>query len=300
MGQRNGVMLTGANAKVIVNGLTLAFATDISYNITVKHANPKVLGMYETQEFTPLAYDVVGSFTIIRYVRDAVNTAGGGPFGAKGVGNGIGNWTKGLGAAAPVAAAAESAAAAVQEAGSSAAAAAAAAVGLPIPAAAAAAAAVGAAGAAAENVVGPGADEGNTHRSLVPRLLNTGHHFDIEIRQFVPVANPPLTPGAGLPSAAAAVGSTTAGLDVFGDVIDDVSLQNLNNSITQAVNALSGDGPIPEGQCGVVKLRNCRITSSSFTLSKRTAARQTFQFMARYADEDSFTADKSGIGQDLE
>lgn len=262
MGQRNGVMLTGANAKIIVNGLTLAFATDINYNISVRHANPKVLGMYETIEFVPLAYDVTGSFTIIRYVKDAVHVANGGPIGAKGSGNGIGEWTKDLGATAAAAAAA--------------------ATGVP---------------------AGQGSDEGSTHRSFVPRSLNIGHHFDIEVRQFVPVVNsgnPPSPPGQG-------GNNNTSIPDPFGaaaDLADQVGSTPMGmgvGGLPSAVQDALGDSlPIPEGQCGVVKLRNCRITDSSFTLSKRSVARQTFQFMARYADEDSFSADKSGVGQDLE
>jgi len=245
-GLSNGVLLTGANAKIIVNGLTMAFATDISYRISVRHATPKVLGMYENQEFTPLAYDVTGTFTVIRYVKDAVNTAGGGPNGAVNSGNGIGNWTKASGILD--------------------------AIGVPF---------------------GAGSDEGNADKSFVPRSLNIGHHFDIEIRQFVPVKNSPLGPGAGLPSLASSASSPLG-------FLGNVSGANASNSLNQNLNSLAGENAIPTGQCGVVKLKACRITEASFTMSKRSAARQTFQFYARYADEDSFTADKSGIGQDLE
>lgn len=48
---------------------------------------------------------------------------------------------------------------------------------------------------------------------------------------------------------------------------------------------------------GVARIRSCRITQADFTLSKRSAAVQTFNFVALYADEDSFRADFSGRGQ---
>lgn len=47
----------------------------------------------------------------------------------------------------------------------------------------------------------------------------------------------------------------------------------------------------------VAKIRGCRITKADFRLSKRDAARQSFQFKALYADEDTFLADFSGLGQ---
>ena len=45
----------------------------------------------------------------------------------------------------------------------------------------------------------------------------------------------------------------------------------------------------------VLKIRNARITQTSFSLSKRQAAQQRFEFVALYVDEDSFTADFSGL-----
>ena len=59
--------LTGANAKIRVNGVTLAFCTNLSYSIAVNHATPQVLGMYEGSSVEPLSYRVTGSFTIIKY-----------------------------------------------------------------------------------------------------------------------------------------------------------------------------------------------------------------------------------------
>lgn len=51
------------------------------------------------------------------------------------------------------------------------------------------------------------------------------------------------------------------------------------------------------GQRAVAKIRYARITKADFNLSVRGAATQTFNFVALYADEDSFQADFSGQGQ---
>jgi len=61
--------LTGGNAKIILNNKTVAYATDISYTVTVNHASPRVLGRFEVETIQPLTYDVEGSLSIIRYGR---------------------------------------------------------------------------------------------------------------------------------------------------------------------------------------------------------------------------------------
>jgi hypothetical protein len=86
---------TGANAKIKVNNRTLAFCTNVSYTVQVNHAAPHVLGLYEPSSVEPLSYLVTGSFTVIRYVKDAVGNVGGGaPNGVaqNDAGDGVGNW----------------------------------------------------------------------------------------------------------------------------------------------------------------------------------------------------------------
>ena len=83
--------LTGDKAKVVINGRLHALVTDIAYNISVKHANPHVLGMYEAMELQPLSYNVTGSFTIIRYIAGAYDHSHA-AFEANAKGNGIGEW----------------------------------------------------------------------------------------------------------------------------------------------------------------------------------------------------------------
>jgi len=54
------------------------------------------------------------------------------------------------------------------------------------------------------------------------------------------------------------------------------------------------------GELGVANIRNVRITQADFSISKKGAAMQRFNFVALYADEDSFVADFSGVGQQFQ
>lgn len=174
--------LTGANAKIKVNGRVMAFCTDVSYSVQVMHQTPKVLGMYEGSSVEPIGYNVSGSFRVIRYMKNAVDNIGKpSNSGTKNDGNGIGNWgTKKF----------------------------------------------------FDN-------EPRTEESLIPADLENAATFDLEIHQKLP------------------------------------------------------DGSF----LGVAKIRNCRVVQTDFALSKKSAAIQTFNFVALYADEDSFYADFSGRGQ---
>jgi hypothetical protein len=187
---------TGANAKIKVNGVTLAFATNIQYSVAVKHAAPRVLGMYEAHTLEPLMYEVNGSFTVIRYTKGLKDfVKGTTPPDTSNKGNGIGSWgpdNNGLGKAFDT-------------------------IGIPF------------------------SPEGRADQALNPSKLHQSMMFDIELFQ--------------------------------------VSQDN------------------EEGM--VAKLRDCRITGSDFRIDKKSAAHQTFTFMACYADEDSFNAVFSGLGQQL-
>jgi hypothetical protein len=89
--------VTGANCKLKINGVTLAYATDLSYNVSIPHARARSLGSYETNSFEPLSYDVSGSFTVVRYVDDLKsrleNLGLGIPNNVSNLGNGVGGWT---------------------------------------------------------------------------------------------------------------------------------------------------------------------------------------------------------------
>lgn len=174
------VFLTGANAKIKVNNRTLAYCTNISYAIDVKHATPQVLGMYEPSSVEPLSYLVSGQFSVVRYIADAVDQIGGtSPSGVQNKGNGIGNWRDVASLA-----------------------------------------------------------DGRANENLIPERLHHATTFDMEIIQ-----------------------------------------KTENRHVTAA------------------KIRDIRITRANFNLSKKAPATQTFNFTALYADEDSFLADFSGLGQ---
>lgn len=89
--------ITGSNCKIKINGVTLAYATNFSYSVSIPHARPKNLGSYESNSLEPLSYDVNGSFDIIRYVdglKSKMEKMGYSvPSGVSNLGNGIGSWS---------------------------------------------------------------------------------------------------------------------------------------------------------------------------------------------------------------
>lgn len=87
--------VTGANAKLILNGKTIAFCSDFACSVQILHQTPHVLGVYEGISVEPLGYNVSGGFSIIRYVHNAQGSIGGvSPPGVapNDAGNGVGNW----------------------------------------------------------------------------------------------------------------------------------------------------------------------------------------------------------------
>lgn len=75
----------------------------------------------------------------------------------------------------------------------------------------------------------------------------------------------------------------------------DISIwQKAEYTGQEDLGALSGDNI-----CEIARLRGCRITEADFSISKKSLARQRFNFMAQYADEDGFIAEQSGVGQQL-
>ena len=90
MSRQGSFFLTGAKAKIVVNNKTLAYATSISYSVSIDHATPTVLGMYEPTSVEPLSYIVNGQFSVIRYVADIKDANVKGV--SKDTGNGLGNW----------------------------------------------------------------------------------------------------------------------------------------------------------------------------------------------------------------
>lgn len=62
-------MITGANIKITAANNTLAFATNISYEVATQTIPIDVMGRYEVAANEPVGYTVSGSFSVIRYTK---------------------------------------------------------------------------------------------------------------------------------------------------------------------------------------------------------------------------------------
>ena len=87
--------LTGANAKIKIGAITIAYAQDTSYRVSVATIPIEVMGRYEVISHEPIAYAVEGSLSVIRYTKDATGVGAAGTT-TSGItaatGNGIGHW----------------------------------------------------------------------------------------------------------------------------------------------------------------------------------------------------------------
>jgi hypothetical protein len=96
MASTKPTFITGANAKIRLNGKTLAFCQDFTCSVQILTKTPKVLGKYEGDSVEPLGYVVSGSFTVIRYAKGIRGALGDGHFphglAENDAGNGVGNW----------------------------------------------------------------------------------------------------------------------------------------------------------------------------------------------------------------
>lgn len=222
MAGKKSFFLTGANAKILLNNKTVAFATDVSYTVEVRHASPRVLGRFEVEVHQPLTYDVSGQMTIIRYsrgIKDLLGSAS--PENTDELGNGIGSFKLSNGV--------------VTEA-----------LGLPTT---------------------DGIFDGGAAEALIPERFFQSKMFNIEIRQKLSGT------GGGANS-------------------------NFFNNLASGLVSSSATNPA-DNEATVILLRDCRIDKLDFRLSKRGVATQTISFRARYADDDTGIARKSGVGQQL-
>lgn len=227
MSGRVPFFLTGGNAKILLNNKTMAFATDVSYKVSVKHASPRVLGRYEVEAHIPLSYEVTGSMTIIRYARGLKEYLGNGsPTDASNKGNGMGSMKLGS--------------------------------------------ALGAVGSALGLPTVEGQFDGAADEALIPQRFFQSKMFNIEIRQKIPN-------NLG--------GNLTTGISDTLLSVSDLVVPNPTNP--------------KNDETTIVLLRDCRIEDFQFELTKRGAAIQRITFRARYADDDTFIARKSGVGQEL-
>ena len=87
MAGKTPAFVTGATAKIKVGNVTLAYAQDVSYNVTVTTIPIETMGRYEVVSNEPVAYFVDGTLSVIRYTKEASNMEG-----ASAEGNGVGKW----------------------------------------------------------------------------------------------------------------------------------------------------------------------------------------------------------------
>ena len=66
--------ITGANAKIKAGNITLAYATDVSYDMTTITIPVEVMGRYEVVSNEPIAYGINGSFSVVRYTSQAASS----------------------------------------------------------------------------------------------------------------------------------------------------------------------------------------------------------------------------------
>lgn len=78
MAQMKPGFVTGANAKIKMFGKTIAYCSDVSYNVVVQTIPIESIGKYEVHSNEPVAYSVDGGFSIIRYTKNATASAAGG------------------------------------------------------------------------------------------------------------------------------------------------------------------------------------------------------------------------------
>lgn len=63
--------VTGANAKIKVGGKTFAYASDVSYQVTVDTVPIETMGRYEAVTNEPVNYSVTGELSVVRYTAIA-------------------------------------------------------------------------------------------------------------------------------------------------------------------------------------------------------------------------------------
>lgn len=245
MANKTPFFLTGGNARIILNNKTVAYATSVSYRISVRHAAPRVLGRFEVEVIQPLTYDVTGSLSIIRYGRGLKSFYGNAaPEGVSELGNSIGSYSS--------------------------------------------ASAAGIVGSALGLPTTDGQWDGRADEAFNPSKFFQSMMFNIEIRQ------------TGLASGGSSNNQFFPEPPAQGGGKDIAAGTALGKVLKKA--AQIGNSKIStksENETPVVTLRDCRFEDMAFSLDKRGVATISMTFRARYADDDTTIARKSGVGQEL-
>ena len=77
--------------------------------------------------------------------------------------------------------------------------------------------------------------------------------------------------------------------------INPGDLSNASTFDIEVHQALQSSNSGAKDLISILKIRNVRVTQADFSLAKRDVARQRFNFVALYVDEDSFNANFSGL-----
>ena len=95
MAGQSPFFITGANATIKVDGISVAYATNVSCQVVVNHVSPRVLGRAEVEAHQPVSYDVAGSLSIIKYSQGLKSVYGSSaPISANDKGSGAGSFTE--------------------------------------------------------------------------------------------------------------------------------------------------------------------------------------------------------------
>lgn len=71
MAGKKAGFITGANAKIMIDSSTIAYATNVNYDINVQTVPIEGIGRYEVWSNEPVSYSCNGSLSIIRYTKRA-------------------------------------------------------------------------------------------------------------------------------------------------------------------------------------------------------------------------------------
>lgn len=72
-----GLVLTGARARLLINGVKVAYATNVSYSEEIQRDPIEPLDQYEVAEFVPIAYRVTFSAQMVRIVTNSIKNRDG-------------------------------------------------------------------------------------------------------------------------------------------------------------------------------------------------------------------------------
>ena len=217
----------------------MAYATNVTYRVSVKHASPRVLGRFEVETIQPLAYEVTDTLSVYRYGRDLQSYFGEhAPKSVNNSGNGIGSLSQ--------------------------------------------SSVLGAVGSAFGFPTSDGQFDGGTDEAFNPSRLFQSRMFNIEIRQKIPSRG-------------------ELGANKWNPKTINEATQNVGQALLDTANDILVKDKSSHGknETPVILLRDCRFEDMAFELDKRGVAKLNLTFRARYVDDDTFIARKSGVGQEF-